>query len=208
MMRRWHIEDAPSTAQLREIADVLAGGGVVLMPTDTIYGLHACASDANAIARLAEIKGRDEKPFVVIANSLDQILSIGVILSPSNRTVLDSLWPAPLTAIVPLRDPIAASRGSSSIAVRVPDLAWLRELLALTGPLASTSANASGAPHVSQPDDLSREIIETLDGIVDGGTRAGQPSTIFDFISDSPRLIRAGDDLFTQKVWKTLRKSL
>ena len=202
------IDGAPTDAQRHEIADVLARGGVVLMPTDTIYGLHTLACDDHAVHRLAEIKGRDAKPFVVIANSLDQIDSIGVILPPSKRTVLESLWPAPLTAVVPLREPIAASRGSSSIAVRVPDLAWLCELLALTGPLASTSANPSGAPHVSQPRDLSPEISDSLDGIVDAGLQHGNPSTIFDFTFESPRLVRAGEELFTQKVWKTLRKSL
>ena len=122
MKRRWKIDDAPSAAQLREIADVLVRGGVVLMPTDTIYGLHALANDANAIANLASLKERDEKPFVVIANSLAQIDELGVILSPSNRNVLKTLWPAPLTAVAALRASIAASRGAKSIAVRIPDL--------------------------------------------------------------------------------------
>jgi len=208
MTRRWNVDGAPSAAQVREIADVLARGGVVLMPTDTIYGLHALANDAHAIANLATLKGRDEKPFVVIAKSLDEIESIGVILSPSSRTALNSLWPAPLTAVARTRNPIAAARGSDAIAVRVPDLVWLRELLALTGPLASTSANKSGEPHVSQPDDLAREMLDALDGIVDAGVSIGKPSAIVDFTSDEPRVVRAGEDLFTQKLRKTLRKSL
>jgi L-threonylcarbamoyladenylate synthase len=208
MTRRWKIDDAPSDAQLREIADVLVRGGVVLMPTDTIYGLHALANDANAIANVASLKERDEKPFVVIANSLAQIDELGVILSPSNRNVLKTLWPAPLTAVAALRVSIAASRGAKSIAVRIPDLSWLRELLAITGPLASTSANRTGEPHVSQPDDLAREILDALDGVVDRGPSIGNPSAIVDFISDEPQVIRAGEELFTQKLRKTLRKSL
>jgi L-threonylcarbamoyladenylate synthase len=208
MTTRWKIADAPSAAQLLEIADVLARGGVVLMPTDTIYGLHALANNARAIANLAALKSRDEKPFVVIANSLAQIDGLGVILSPSNRNVLQTLWPAPLTAVAALRSSIAASRGAKSIAVRIPDLSWLRELLAITGPLASTSANRSGEPHVSQPDDLAREILDALDGVVDRGPSIGNPSAIVDFISDEPQLIRAGEESFTQKLRKTLRKSL
>ena len=208
MTRRWKIEDDPSAAQLREIANVLERGGVVLMPTDTIYGLHALANDANAIANLASLKSRDEKPFVVIANSLAQIDGLGVILSPSNRNVLQTLWPAPLTAVAALRASIAASRGAKSIAVRIPDLSWLRELLAITGPLASTSANRSGEPHVSQPDDLARDILDALDGVVDRGPSRGNPSAIVDFTSDEPQLIRAGEESFTQKLRKTLRKSL
>jgi L-threonylcarbamoyladenylate synthase len=208
MTHRWHIDDAPSSEQMRAIADVLAHGGVVLMPTDTIYGLHALANDRRAIANLASLKERDEKPFVVIANSLAQIDDLGVILSPSNRIVLGTLWPAPLTAVAALRDSIAASRGAKSIAVRIPDLSWLRELLALTGPLASTSANRSGEPHVSRPDDLGKDILDALDGVVDRGPSTGQPSAIVDFTSDEPRIIRAGEDSFTQKLRKTLRKSL
>jgi L-threonylcarbamoyladenylate synthase len=208
MTQRWEINGTPSSAQIRDIANVIERNGIVLMPTDTIYGLHARAHDADAIARLTEMKSRDEKPFVVIANSLAQLEAIGVILSPSNRTVVQSLWPAPLTAVAPLREPIAASRGAQTIAVRVPDLGWLRELLALTGPLASTSANRSGEPHVSQPDDLPRDILDALDGIVDGGVVTGNPSAIVDFTSSEPRLIRAGEDSFTQKLRKRLRKSL
>lgn len=208
MTHTWNVSDAPSAAQIREIAETIARGGVVLMPTDTIYGLHALANDDRAIARLAEIKARDEKPFVVIAKSLAQLESIGVILSPSNRTILESLWPAPLTAVMPLREPIAASRGATTIAVRVPDLQWLRELVAITGPLASTSANPSGASPASHPAVLPRNFLDALDGIVDAGTTSGTASAIFDFSGDEPRLIRAGEDLFTQKVWKTLRKCL
>ena len=178
------------------------------MPTDTIYGLHALANDKDAIANVASLKERDEKPFVVIANSLAQIDELGVILSPSHRTVLETLWPAPLTAVAALRASIAASRGAKSIAVRIPDLSWLRELLAITGPLASTSANRSGEPHVSQPDDLAKDILDALDGVVDRGPSVGKPSAIVDFTSDEPRLIRAGEESFTQKLRKTLRKSL
>ena len=208
MTRRWTIEREPSNEQIREIAEMLARGGVVLMPTDTIYGLHALANDARAIQRVAEIKGRDEKPFVVIANSLDQVDAIGVILSPSNRKALTTLWPSPLTAVAKLREPVAAARGSNAIAIRVPDRDWLREILAITGPLASTSANRSGEPHVSQPDDLARAIVDQLDGIVDAGPQHGSASTIFDCTCETPRLIRAGEESFTQKVWKTLRNSL
>ena len=88
--------------------------------------------------------------------------------------------------------------------MRVPDLAWLRELAASSGPLASTSANRSGEPPITTPDRLEMAV----DGVVDGGLFSGEPSTIVDFTGDEPRLIREGDSAFTQKVWKTLRKSL
>jgi tRNA A37 threonylcarbamoyladenosine synthetase subunit TsaC/SUA5/YrdC len=90
----------------------------------------------------------------------------------------------------------------------VPDLAWLRTLLGRTGPLVSTSANRSGEPPITSPDDLAHDLQNALDGIVDGGRREGKPSAIVDFTGDEPRVLREGDSRFAQILWKSLRKSL
>lgn len=213
MTRRWTIKgqipDAPSALQLHEIAKTLTNGAVVLMPTDTVYGLHALALDDAAVARVAEIKGReDTKPFIVLAASMDQLKPLGICAERNTLEALETLWPAPLTAILPLDVPIAASRGRRTLALRIPALDWLRELIARTGPLVSTSANRSGEPLVERPELLARDVQERLDGIVDGGVRGGEPSTIVDLTSAEPRVLREGEHSFTQKVWKTLRKSL
>lgn len=201
MSRRWHIDDAPTTLQLNEIASALTGGAVVLMPTDTIYGLHAVAANAAAVARIAELKGRDEaqKPFIVLAASVEQLPELGITAAPETIAALDELWPAPLTAVLPRR--------ASTLAVRIPDVDWLRALIERTGPLVSTSANRSGEPAVDRPGALARDLQNAVD-VVDGGIRAGDPSAILDLTSDEPRFIRERDRFFTQKVWKTLRKSL
>jgi L-threonylcarbamoyladenylate synthase len=209
MTRRWHIEDRPSAVQLTEIARLLNGGSVVLLPTDTIYGLHARALDAQAVARVAEIKGREEtKAFIVLAASIEQLADLGIAADPDLLAGLASIWPAPLTAILPLREPVAASRGASTLAVRIPDLDWLRELVARTGPLVSTSANRSGEPPVQRPSEFARDLHDRVDAIVDAGARTGAPSAILDLTTAEPRFIREGEFSFTQKVWKTLRKSL
>jgi L-threonylcarbamoyladenylate synthase len=209
MTRRWQIADAPSALQLHEIARALAGGAVVLMPTDTVYGLHALALDEAAVARVAGIKGRDDaKPFIVLAASMDQLKPLGISAGRNELEALETLWPAPLTAILPIEAPIAASRNRMTLAIRIPALDWLRELIARTGPLISTSANRSGEPLVASPELLARDLQERLDGIVDGGVRGGEPSTIVDLTSAEPHILREGEHSFTQKVWKTLRKSL
>jgi tRNA threonylcarbamoyl adenosine modification protein (Sua5/YciO/YrdC/YwlC family) len=210
MTRRWSFEGEPTAAQLDEIAEVLLAGGVVLLPTDTIYGLHALAADEAAVARIAELKGRDDqKPFVVLGASLAALEAIGIDAAlPEVRTALEALWPAPLTAILPLGRPVAASRGTASLAVRVPDLAWLRSLLQRTGPLASTSANRAGEPPIESPETLARTLLDGLTGLADAGLLSGEPSAIVDFTGPEPRVLREGRHLFTQKVWKTLRKSL
>jgi len=195
-VRRWVIADSPSTLQVEEIGALLRSGGVVLMPTDTIYGLHALAG-SDAVARIVQIKGRDEnKPFVTIAASASQIEALGVTVP----AIVRDLWPAPLTAIL--------RRGTSTIAIRVPDLEWLRSLLEKSGPLVSTSANRAGEPTITSADDLSSALLEALDGVVDGGRREGKPSAIVDFTGDVPRILREGDSRFTQKLRKSLRKCL
>ena len=209
MTRLWQIGDSPSTLQLNEIAKSLAGGAVVLMPTDTIYGLHALALHEQAVERVADIKGREEtKPFIVLAASMDHLKLLGISADPEVLDALASLWPAPLTAILPLEAPIPASRGALTLAVRIPALDWLRELVARTGPLVSTSANRSGEPSVESPVSLARDLQDRLDAIVDGGVRDGKASTIVDLTSAEPHFLREGEHSFTQKVWKTLRKTL
>jgi len=208
-MRRWHIKEAPTALQLAEIAGLLRDGKVVLLPTDTIYGLHAPATDAAAVDRIAELKGRDDtKPFIVLAASIDQLVDLGIEAEVDLLRRLNEIWPAPLTAILPLRHPIPASRGAATLAVRIPALDWLRGLLVRTGPLVSTSANPSGEPPVVEPESLARDLQNSLDAVIDGGPRTGEPSAILDLTGTEPRFIREGEKSFTQNVWKTLWKSL
>lgn len=209
MTRLWHFDGAPSALQLNEIAQLLRGGGVALLPTDTIYGLHASALDETAVARIADIKGREEtKPFVVLASSMEDLNQLGIDAEPDILNALRSIWPAPLTAVLPLRRPIAASRGAATLAVRIPALDWLRELVSRTGALVSTSANRSGERPVQDPSALARDLQQQLDAVVDGGVLSGEPSAILDLTGAEPRFIREGEHSFTQNVWKTLRKSL
>lgn len=196
-MKRWRVDGDPPDDVLDELADVLRAGGVVLLPTDTIYGLHAITSDQQAIARIREMKGRgDDKPFVIIASSIEQLRGLGAVVPEQ----LSGIWPAPLTAILP--------SGATTIAARIPDLGWLRALLDRTGPLVSTSANRSAEPPVSSPETLADDLRNRLDALLDQGPREGKPSTIVDFTGADPRVIREGDSAFSQFLRKTLRKAL
>jgi len=101
-MRRWHIEDRPTTLQVNEIAQLLREGSVILLPTDTIYGLHARALDEKAVERIRELKGReDTKPFIVLASSMDDLQQLGISARPEVLAALASIWLAPLTASLP-----------------------------------------------------------------------------------------------------------
>jgi L-threonylcarbamoyladenylate synthase len=194
-MKRWRVDGVPSDDVLDELADVLNAGGVALLPTDTIYGLHAIASNEEAVARIAAMKERPgDKAFVIIAASIDQLESLGATVPEILRTI----WPAPLTAILP--------RGESTVAARIPDLAWLRSLLARTGPLVSTSANRSGEAPVTSPQELDERLRTQLEALLDQGACEGKPSTIADFTGSSPKLVREGDAHFSQFLRKSLWK--
>jgi L-threonylcarbamoyladenylate synthase len=199
-MKQWRVDGAPSEEILDELAAVLNAGGVALLPTDTIYGLHASATNEAAVTRIAEMKERPaEKSFVVIAASIDQLEALGA----SVPDVLRTIWPAPLTAILVWEQ--------KTIAARVPHLAWLRALLTRTGPLVSTSANRSGEPPVTSPERLERTMQQRLDALLHQGPCEGKPSTIVDFTESAgsaPRLVREGDPGFSQFLRKSLSKDL
>jgi tRNA threonylcarbamoyl adenosine modification protein (Sua5/YciO/YrdC/YwlC family) len=196
-VKRWKIDDAPNRVQIEEIADVLLTGGVVLLPTDTIYGLHAIRADEDAVARVADIKGRDEaKRFVTLAASIDQLESLGAELPRELRNI----WPAPVTAVIRC--------AATTVAVRIPDLRWLRALLERSGPLISTSANRSGGPPIVAPQDLDPELLNLIDGVVDAGRREGKASAIVDFTGSEPVFVREGEPRFTQMLRKRLLKKL
>lgn len=213
-MRTWNLgSQGPTPEELEAIAALLLAGGVVLLPTDTIYGLHACAGDGAAVQRIVELKGRDGgKPLVILGSDIEQLQALGVEFGPGAAAVLRSIWPAPLTAILPLSRTVsravAATRGAATAAARVPAVSWLRELLRRTGPLASTSANRSGEPAVTEPQQLPARIADRIDGIISGTVLENAASTIVDFTAEIPKVIRQGDFFFTQNLWKTLWISL
>jgi L-threonylcarbamoyladenylate synthase len=209
MTQIWRLRGEPPAKVIEELAHLLRNGGVALLPTDTIYGLHAVAANERAIERIVEAKGRgSDKPFIVLGASTGQLRNSGVFFPAETLAALEQLWPGPLTAVLPIVNPTAASCGTATLAVRIPALEWLRNLVSLTGPLASTSANVSGEPPLCSPEELSERLAHAIDAIVDLGRLEGKPSVIVDFTGDEARLIREGESFFTQKVRKTLRKSL
>ncbi|MHB0969292.1 MAG: L-threonylcarbamoyladenylate synthase [Thermoanaerobaculia bacterium] len=209
-MRRWNAtQNGPARPDFEEIAALLRDGGVVILPTDTLYGFHARADDAVAIERIFATKERgDTRPLLVICANAGQLRSLGALIGAELEAALNRLWPAALTAIVPLREPVPPSAGGMTIGARVPDVAWLRELLAVTGPLASTSVNRSGGAPLTDPGELPGHIAAGVDGIVDAGPLEGAPSTIVDFTSNTPKIVREGAFFFSQKLWKTVWKTL
>lgn len=208
MAKVWKVASSgPDPRQLEEIATLLRQGEVLILPTDTIYGLHASATHRRAVSRIFEIKGREQdKVLPVLFASLDQAKETGVEFTPDQQGILESVWPARLTAVLRLNRPLPVAH--PTVAARVPALPWLRELLTRSGPLSSTSVNLTGQEPAVNPDALPDQIVSQVAGVVDSGILEGRASTIVDFTSDPPRVVREGEFLFTQNLWKKMRKTM
>jgi L-threonylcarbamoyladenylate synthase len=170
------------------------GGGVAAIPTETFYALAADAWSEAGVARIFRIKRRDDgKPLLVLFSERDQFEALGIAADSATLDVFFGLWPAPLTVVLPLSRPIAASRGSSALAVRMPADASVRGLLSAVGPLTGTSANRSGEPPLSDPDAVEAALGGDVDVVVDGGrTPGGKPSTLLDATRTPAEVLRPG----------------
>jgi L-threonylcarbamoyladenylate synthase len=194
-MRRIAIDTLnASREEVSALRELLAKGGVVAIPTETFYGLAADPWSEEAVRRIAEIKGRDSvKALPVLFASRAQLERIGV---DAPRDVLETyfqIWPAPLTVVLPVREKIAASRGTRNLGIRMPADRRLRALLERVGPLTGTSVNRSGSPPLDDPNAVEAIFRRDIDWLVDGGkTPGGKPSTVVDATSAPPQILRAG----------------
>jgi L-threonylcarbamoyladenylate synthase len=176
---------------------LLDEGDVVALPTDTVYGLAASLSHPSAVTALFEMKRRPSAVALpVLVDSLDQITRLGVTWPDAASALSRAFWPGPITIVVPVPETLARRVGSASdtVGFRLPDDQLLRGIIARSGPLVVTSANEHGEP----PCHSVAEVLNVfggrgdLAGVVEGGTRAGEVSTVVD-VSETPwRLVREG----------------
>lgn len=208
-MKRVRLVDPPPDDWIEEVAAVFEHSGVAVLPTDTVYGYHAAPRDGEAVERIYRMKGRDERqPLLVLGGSVADLDRLGVRADSRTLAALDRIWPAPLTAILPISTPLPISGDGLSLGVRIPALAWLRKLLKRTGPLASTSLNRRAQPPSFDLPDDGHPLLSEADLVVDAGRLEGQPSTVVDFTKSSPEVLREGAFEFRQKLWKRLWNSL
>jgi L-threonylcarbamoyladenylate synthase len=163
-------------------AETLGAGGVVVVPTDTVYGLAARPEDEDAVSAVYRIKGRPEGMHLpVLAASLDQVRALGVEYNAAAATLARTWWPGPLTLAFGFTDGSARPAwlaGREEVAVRIPGHGFLRALLARTGALVVTSANPHGAPTPRTAEDVAASLGASVDLIVDGGPLTEVPSTL------------------------------
>jgi L-threonylcarbamoyladenylate synthase len=172
---------------LAEAADVLLAGGVVAVPTDTVYGLAALASEPAAVDLLFELKNRPREVQVpVLVADVEQARALAVIAAPYVEALISRYWPGALTIVLDRLD------GDGTVGVRCPASAVVQELCRHVGPLATTSANVHGEPPLTTAAAVEAQFGPSL-AVIDGGPCDGQPSTVIDCTDGSgPVLLRAG----------------
>lgn len=178
-------------------AAVLRAGGVVAIPTETVYGLAADVGNADAVARVYAIKGRPpDHPLIVHAHDLAALDGYVARITPELRALAARFWPGPLTAIVARgpRTPRSVTGGQDTVAVRVPEHPLARAILAaFGGALAAPSANRFGRVSPTSAEHVRADLGDDVDLIVDGGpARVGVESTIVDLTGAVPAVLRAG----------------
>jgi len=179
----------------RDALDALRAGGIVVLPTETLYGLSAAVSAVDAVRRIGALKGSGAgKPYILLAESIGTVDHYVASYGCADRSRLAGAWPAPLTAVLPA-GPSCPQWIGDTVAIRVPALDALRALIERLGePVVSTSVNRSGRPPLTDLGEIQREFGQELDMIVAGPiVRDGVASTIVDLTGESPVVLRRGN---------------
>ncbi len=178
-------------------AEVIRAGGLVALPTETVYGLGADGLNPDAVAQIFRVKGRpQDNPLILHVTGTEQIDLFCHDVPQSAYVLAEKFWPGPLTMVLPARDliPKCTTAGLPTVAVRCPDSKITREIIRLAGvPIAAPSANISGKPSTT----TAQHVLHDHDGKIgmivdDGACRVGVESTIVDLTEDQPRLLRPG----------------
>ena len=187
--------DDPQTPAMA--AEIIRAGGLVAIPTETVYGLGANGLDETAVAKIFEAKGRpQDNPLILHLSGPEEIEQFCHHIPQKAYDLAEKFWPGPLTIVLPARGnvPRRTTGGLSTVAVRCPDCEVTRQIIRLAGvPLAAPSANISGKPSTTTAEHVRHDHDGKIDAIVDGGPcRVGVESTIVDLTEERPRLLRPG----------------
>ena len=177
-------------------AAAIARGELVLLPTDTVYGVGADAFSPAAVARLLGAKNRGRAmPVPVLIGEASTLAGLTMSVPRPAQQLAEAFWPGGLTLVVEHAPSLAWDLGDAegTVAVRLPDDDVARDLLRRTGPLAVSSANRSGRPAATTAEEAAAQLGEHAAVVLDGGPRAGSAaSTIVDCTGPVPRVLRVG----------------
>ena len=182
---------------VEEAVNALKAGGLVVLPTDTVYGLAATPYHEAPARRIARLKGRPEStPIALLGSTVDVVLELVPELRGRDATIARALLPGPYTLVLAnpaRRYPWLNGERPDTIGVRVADLpARAQRVLDAVGAVAATSANEPGEPPAASLDEVPERIRPGCGAALDGGRLAGSPSTVIDFTGEEPVVLRDG----------------
>ena len=197
MSARYDCVDAQQReAGISAAVTTVQAGGLVVLPTDTVYGLGADAFSPEAVAALLAAKGRGRSmPPPVLVGSVRAAAALTETLGAFGQDLIDEFWPGPLTLVLRASSTLKWDLGDTNgtVAVRMPLHPVALELLRRTGPMAVSSANKTGEPAPATAAEAEGQLGESVEVYLDGGPCADNvPSTIVDLTSGMPRVLRAG----------------
>lgn len=168
-------------SQKNNIINILQSGGVGVLPTDTIYGIVGQALNQKTVEKIYDVKNRDlSKPLIILINSFKDLKFFNIRQIPKIKSILDKFWPGKVSIIIPVFDKKLTylHRGANSLAFRMPDNVFLRQIISKTGPLVAPSANLQGNPPVTIAREIEKYFQNKIDFYVDGGKIQGFPSKL------------------------------
>lgn len=178
-------------------ADIIKNGGLVAVPTETVYGLAANGLDAAAVEKIYDVKNRPEtKPISLLVSGMTDVEKFCRDIPEAAYILAEAFWPGPLTMVLFKNSsvPDVVTAGGATVGVRCPDHPKTLALIRLAGvPLAAPSANLSGQPSPKNVSDVLKVFDGKIDAAIDGGTcTVGIESTILDLTVTPPRILRQG----------------
>lgn len=175
--------------------EILNAGGLIVFPTDTIYGLAAKFDNLSAIQRIYTVKDRDQtKALAVLVGNISQVEEVSDEIPLIAKKLMEKFWPGALTIVLQKSNKIVTPLSQdNSIGIRIPDDRFVRLLSENIGPLATTSANISGLPSTTNVSEVLAQLRDLVDLIVDGGeSPGGAASTVVDCRKNLIELLREG----------------
>jgi L-threonylcarbamoyladenylate synthase len=179
---------------IKEAAGAVKNGGLVVYPTETVYGLGCDPFNASAVKRLIKTKGARDKPLPILAYSVHDVKRVAE-LTEKGEELARKFWPGPLTLILPRKGlPDIVTLGSATVGVRIPKNGVALKLLEFSGGLlVGTSANKTGAQPSSTALEAYEQLKDEVDVVLDGGVvEFGVSSTVLDLTSSDHKIIRKG----------------
>ena len=185
------------STSLDQAVAVLRRGGVIGIPTDTVYGIAANALDEDAVDRVFTLKGReDTSPIPVLIGEVADLFKYGTHVTDEAVALAEAFWPGQLTIVVSKSDliPSVVSGGLDTVGLRIADHHVPRRLISdLGAPITATSANISGTEALNSAVSVAEQLGDRLDLVFDGGQLApSRPSTVIDVTSGPPKILREG----------------